>query len=396
MQAADTTRVQQQFSPTSPKHSDQNGRNGNGRNGNGRSTTPTSFSQLLDEFEFPQPQRGDILQGEILRIEEDVVFIDVGSKRDALVPHDEVSAFDEVFLDGLSPGDDVPVYVTKTPQGDEPLWVSLERGLQTHDWERAETLYDEDEALELKVVSHNKGGLVVEFGRIEGFVPNSHIPEIRATPDQQKRQHHKAKQIDTTLLLKIIEVDPSRERLVLSATAVQKKQQQEQLQKLSVGDVLTGTVTGLKKFGAFVDVGNRLTGLVHISKIDWEYLDHPADKLAPGEEISVQVDDIDLERQRLSLNRKALLPDPWEQFAEKYEAGDWLEGEVTAVVEYGAFIKLTEDVKGLLHKNQINLPTGAALENLFQPGDTPLVQIAHIDLDRERVSLSTHLPHEPV
>ncbi len=380
MQAVDITHVKQQ--PLSPAT-----RN----NGNGRSTTTTPFSQLLDEFKFPNPQRGDILQGEILRIEEDVVFVDVGSKRDALVPHDEVSEFDEAFLDGLSPGDDVPVYVTKTPRGDEPLWVSLERGLQIYDWQRARELYETGEQVELKVVGYNKGGLDVEFGRIQGFVPNSHIPEIRSTHDQRKRQQYKAKQINTTRLLKIIEVNADKERFVLSATAVQKEQRRQQLQKLSVGDIVTGTVVNLKKFGAFVDVGSGLTGLVHISKIDWEFLDHPADKLAVGDEITVRIDDIDLERQRLSLNRKALLPGPWERFTDRYQVGDYLVGEVTAVVEYGAFIKLAEDVKGLLHKNGMNLPHGTALENVFQPGDTPIVQITHIDLKRERIALSTQL-----
>lgn len=380
MQAVDITHVKQQ--PLSPAT-----RN----NGNGRSTTTTPFSQLLDEFKFPNPQRGDILQGEILRIEEDVVFVDVGSKRDALVPHDEVSEFDEAFLDGLSPGDDVPVYVTKTPRGDEPLWVSLERGLQIYDWQRARELYETGEQVELKVVGYNKGGLDVEFGRIQGFVPNSHIPEIRSTHDQRKRQQYKAKQINTTRLLKIIEVNADKERFVLSATAVQKEQRRQQLQKLSVGDIVTGTVVNLKKFGAFVDVGSGLTGLVHISKIDWEFLDHPADKLAVGDEITVRIDDIDLERQRLSLNRKALLPGPWERFTDRYQVGDYLVGEVTAVVEYGAFIKLAEDVKGLLHKNGMNLPHGTALKNVFQPGDTPIVQITHIDLKRERIALSTQL-----
>lgn len=388
MQAADTTRVQQPVSLTHNGHNGQNERNG-------RFTT-IPFSQLLDEFEFPQPQRGDILQGEILRIEEDVVFVDVGSKRDAIVPYDEVSAFDEAFLDDLSPGDDVPVYVTKTPRGDEPLWVSLERGLQTYDWQRARELEKTGELVELKVVSYNKGGLVVEFGRIQGFVPNSHIPEIRSIQDQSKRQQYKAKQLNTTRLLKIIEVNADKERFVLSATAVQEKQRQQQLQKLSVGEVLTGTVTGLKKFGAFVDVGNGLTGLIHISKIDWEFLDHPADKLALGDEITVQIDDIDLERQRLSLNRKAMLPGPWERFAEKHQPGDWVEGEVTAVVEYGAFLKLNEHVKGLLHQNQMKLPIGLAVENVFQPGDTPMVKITHIDLNNERISLSTQPNYEPV
>jgi small subunit ribosomal protein S1 len=359
---------------------------------NGRSP----FSQLLDQFDYPQPQRGDIIQGEILRIEDDVMYVDIGSKRDALVPYEEIKELDDALLDDLSRGDDVPVYITQTPRGDEPLFVSLERGLQMYDWEKAQELFENDEVIELKVVGYNKGGLVVEFGRLQGFVPNSHIPEIRNTHDKKAQQRFKISQIDSTRLLKIIEVTPEQERFVLSATAVQAEEQRRQLQKLAIGDTLTGTVTGLKKFGAFVHVGNGLTGLIHISKIDWQFLDHPADVLALGDEVTVKIDNIEPDRQRLSLDRKALIPGPWEQFADRYQEGDWIEGEVTAVVSYGAFIKLTDEIKGLLHQNEMNTPLLDTEETMLQPGDKLLVRIGKIDVDRKRISLSTKKTYEPV
>lgn len=363
---------------------------------NGRSP----FSQLLDQFDYPEPQRGDIIQGEILRIEEDVVYVDIGSKRDALVPYEEVKELDDELLDNLSRGDDVPVYITQTPRGDDPLFVSLERGLQLYDWEKAQELFENEEVIELKIINHNKGGLIVEFGRLQGFVPNSHIPEIRNNHDKKAQQRFKISQIGTTRLLKIVEVTPEQERFVLSATAVQAEEQRRQLQKLTISDTLTGTVTGLKKFGAFVEVGNGLTGLIHISKIAWQFLDHPADVLALGDEVTVEIDNIELDRQRLSLNRKALLPGPWEQFADRYEEGDWIEGEITAVVSYGAFIKLEDDSKGditgLLHHNEMDIPLMETEETLLQPGDKLLVRIQKIDIDQKRISLSTKKTYEPV
>jgi small subunit ribosomal protein S1 len=359
---------------SSPEHS----------NGNGRSP----FKQLLDEYEFPQPQRGDIIQGEIMRLEEDVVFVDVGSKRDAMVPYDEISQLDEEFLDDLDRGDEVPVYVTRTPVGDEPLLVSLEQGLKQEDWERAERLMDKDETIELKITNHNKGGLVGEYGRLQGFVPNSQIPELRQNRNKTYRQKYKIKQIDTTIPVKIIELNPKQERFVLSATAVRREQRQRQLRELQEGTVVEGTIVNLKKYGAFVDIGDGLTGLLHISKIAWQHLDHPADVLAQGDEIEVVVEKIDVDRERISLNRKELLPQPWEKFSETHDTGDLLEGEVTSILEYGAFVKVAPDVEGLLHQNEMNIPYGGSVNDILRVGETVLVRIVSIDSDRQRLSLS--------
>lgn len=354
------------------------------QNGNGRKP----FSQLLEQYEYPQPRRGDILQGEIIRIQEDVLFVDVGAKRDALVPHEEVEQLDDTLLNDLSKGDEVPVYVTRTPIDDEHLIVSLERGLQQLDWERAEALYQKDELLELKVVKYNKGGLVVEFGRLQGFVPNSHLPPIRLVRNTNEQQQYKAKQIGKTLMLKIIEVNEKKERLILSGTAGQAEKRRQLLHNLHEGDVVNGHVVNIKDYGAFVDIGHGLIGLLHRSKISWDKVSHPTDILTVGEEVEVLVEDIELERERFSLNRKALMPSPWQKVAADYDVGDLVAGVITAVIEYGAFVRLACGVEGLLHQNEMNLRLDSKPSDILQLGDDVLVRIVSLEADRERLSLS--------
>ena len=280
----------------------------NANNGNENETGHPSFFDLIEAYDFPQPKRGDIIQGEILRIDEDVVFIDIGSKRDAMVPHQEIQQLDAAFLKTLSTGDTVPVYVTHTPVGNEQLVVSLERGLQERDWERAAELQKNDETIELDVVNYNKGGLVVEFGRIQGFVPNSHIPSIQNIYNHDQRTSAKGKLVGSSLNLKIVELDPSRERFVLSAKFAQNEQRQEQLEELAVGDRVKGKVVNMKPYGAFIDIGNGVVGLLHVSRMAWEHIDHPHDLFAVGDEVEVVIDKVQAEKEKVSLNRKVLLP----------------------------------------------------------------------------------------
>ena len=352
-------------------------------------TNHTPFFDLIEEYDFPQPQRGDIIQGEILRVDNDVVFIDIGSKRDAMVPFQEVAQLDDDFLENLSAGDTVPVYVTRTPVGSEQLLVSLERGLQELDWERATKLHEDQTTIELKIVNYNKGGLVVEFGRIQGFVPNSHIPAIQNVYSHDKRTSYKSKKVDETIKLKIIELDPKRERFVLSAKAAQKEQRQERMDNLTVGEKLMGTIVNMKHYGAFVDIGDGIVGLLHISRMAWQHINRPSDLFEVGDEIEVLVDKVDVEKEKISLNRKVLLPSPWDNFAQKQESGDLIEGEVTAVVDFGAFVRVDEGIEGLLHKNEMNIPSDANPGDALAEGDVILVRIVQIDVEQERLSLST-------
>lgn len=353
--------------------------------GNGRSL----FFDLIEEYDFPQPQRGDIIQGEILRIDDDVLFIDIGSKRDAIVPHREIAQFDDEFLATLSTGDTVPVYITQTPVGNDQLLVSLERGLQELDWERATKLHADDVIIELKIVNYNKGGLVVEFGRIQGFVPNSHIPAIQNVYSHDTRTSYKSKCVGETMKLKIIELNPKQERFVLSARSAQKEQRQERLSHLRQGETVTGTIVNMKQYGAFVEIGDGLVGLLHISRMAWEHINRPEDLFEVGDEVEVLIDQVDVPKEKISLNRKVLLPSPWQTFAENWSAGDLLEGAVTAVVDFGAFVRVAEGIEGLLHKNEMNIPSDANPGDALAEGDVILVRIVQIDVAQERLSLST-------
>lgn len=265
------------------------------------------FTDLLDNYQYPEPQRGEIITGEVMRIEQDAVFIDVGSKREAIVPYEEVQQLEEKLLKSLDPGDKVHVYVTHTPRGDDELIVSLEKGLQELDWKRAEEVERDDQLIELKALKHNKGGLMVEFGRIQGFIPNSHLPFLRGVRDRQEQAQIKAAKIGEMLPVKLIQLDREKQNLVFSAT---QGMVEKRLSDLILGEVVTGKVVNFKPYGAFVDIGDGVIGLIHISNIDWSHIEHPSECLSRGEELKVKIDDINLDKQQISLNRKALLPRP--------------------------------------------------------------------------------------
>lgn len=345
------------------------------------------FEKMLETHEPKPLRRGQIVEGEIIKLEENLAIIDVGAKRDAIVPPEEMEGVNQSFLETLDEGDIVYVYVTRTPVGDEELFVSLEKGLREKDWERAAEYLENQEILELKVVGTNKGGLLVEFGRLQGFVPNSHVPTLANIYDRQERMKKKSNMIDTTVSVKVLEIDRQRKRLVLSAKAAWDELLAARLAELEEGQVAPGRVVHLVDYGAFVDLGG-VTGLLHISELAWHHVVNPADVLDLGQEIEVVISEVDPERERVSLSRKALLPNPWEQFAQRYEIGDLVEGEVTALVDFGAFVLLPFDIEGLVHVSEMSLPASGTPEEVLQPGDRLLVRITSIEPDEERVGLS--------
>jgi small subunit ribosomal protein S1 len=348
-----------------------------------------AFANLLDEYEQLVPKRGQFLKGEVLRIEDDVLYVDVGAKRDAIVPYRDLDRFEDIeYIEGISRGDEIPVYVTRTPVGDEELLVSLKKGLEHNDWIRAEEVYEAETIEELTVVGHNKGGILVSFGHLEGFVPNSHIPSLRhAGYDKQKLAQKKAKMIGEKMAVKIIEVDLKRKRLVMSGKAAEKEARLEQLQSLEEGQIVTGRVDNLVNYGAFIDLG-QITGLLHISEIAWQQINHPADVLNAGDEIDVRIEQIDIERERIGLSRKVLLPSPWHEFSEKHQVGDLIEGQITGLVDFGAFVTLPSNIEGLVHVSEINLPVDASPTEVLQIGERVLVRIINIEPEEERIGLS--------
>jgi small subunit ribosomal protein S1 len=345
------------------------------------------FVKLLEEYEHVRPQRGQIVKGEVLAVTEDTVLLDVGAKRDAIVPRRELDHLDERTFENISIGDELPVYVTSTSSYDDELLVSIEKGLEQQDWDRAETYLANKGTLELEIIGYNKGGLLVEFGRLSGFVPNSMIPNLPRGMSKNDRQAAKAKMIGDTLQAQVIEVSRSRKRLILSGRAAEKARREERLQELEAGQKVVGTVSNVVDFGAFVDL-DGVDGLIHVSRLSWDKVEHPSEVLQPGDEVEVLIKDVDLERERISLDRQALLPGPWDTFSEEFQPGDILEGSVESVRDYGAFVKLKDGITGLIHVSELLPGSAREPEKVLDVGDRVLVRIIEIDKEQERVRLS--------
>lgn len=347
-----------------------------------------SFAEMLDQYEYVLPERGQILQGEIIRIEEDAVFMNVGAKRDAIVPHTDLDRLDEELINSLKTGSEIPVYVLRTPVGDEELLVSINKGLEQKDWTRAEELVETEETLELPVCGYNKGGLLVQFGQLEGFVPNSHVPDLRYGGAHAELESIKARRVGETLLVKVLEVDQERRRLIFSAKAAHKEHRRRKLEELEIGSTITGRVANIVNYGAFVDIGGGVSGLLHVSELAWHRVEHPSKVLNVGDEIEVEIQEVDVDRERVSLSRKAVMPNPWDTIEKRHNIGDLITGRVTNIEDFGAFVEVQKGVVGLVHVSEIDIFGPATIQDIVHPGDEVLVRIIDIDPYEERLSLS--------
>ena len=345
------------------------------------------FEHLLDEYEYDRPKRGQIVQGEVIKVYDDMILIDIGAKRDAIVPRRDLDRLDDNLREDIQKGDQVPVYVFRTGVGDDELLVSLDKGLLQDDWDRAGAYQENGEVVDLPVVGYNKGGLLVEFGRLQGFVPNSHVIAIRRGSNQRQMEESKPEMIGSELSVKALEVDQKQNRLVFSEREAQRELRERRLEEIEEGQTLTGRVVNIVKFGAFVDLGG-IDGMIHVSELSWNRVDHPGDVLSAGDEVEVKVLEVDPERERVSLSRKATMPSPWEEVRERHQDGDLVEGTVVNIKDYGAFVRLPEGVDGLVHVSELGFVEPGNPKELVRVGDSILTRIISIEPDKERISLS--------
>lgn len=350
----------------------------------------TSFLEALEQHDFEVPEVGDIRQGVIVAITQQGVIIDLGLKRDGIVPSSDLSKLGDEEREALKANDEVAVYVVDTDAPDS-LIVSIYLAQLNQDWIEAEALMNSGEIIEGEVIGYNKGGAIIPFGRLRGFVPASHLSELSRGINDRQRQQKLAKLRGKKLPVKIIEVDRRRRRLVFSQRDAQKewesKRRAELMENLQAGDVLQGTVSGMRDFGAFVDLGGA-DGLVHISELAWHRIDHPREVVKVGEEIDVYVLKIDKESQRISLSRKSLLPNPWSLVSENYEVNQLVEGTITRIVDYGAFAEIEPGIEGLLHVSQLSRGNVDQPSDVVNVGETHLLRIVSIDQERQRIGLS--------
>jgi small subunit ribosomal protein S1 len=347
-----------------------------------------SLKKMLNDYTPEQPKRGQLLDGEILYMDDSSIILDVGAKRDAIVPRRELERLSEEHFQDLDVGDQVPVFVLRTPTITEPLLVSLEKGREKLDWDHAEESMENSEALELEIVDQNRGGLVVVFGRLRGFVPNSHIPGLREkTYNKEDLLSLKEELIGSKMVLKPIEVDRQKRRLILSGKNARREARQQIMKELNVGQIAKGRVVNIVDFGAFVDLGG-VDGLIHISELAWEMVKHPSEIVSIGDELEVLVKSIDIERERIGLSRKDLLADPWESVYDRYQIGSLIEGTISNVCHFGIFVKLPDGIEGLVHKSELDIIGPGMPQNIFKRGDPVLVRIISIDPEKKRMGLS--------
>jgi small subunit ribosomal protein S1 len=348
---------------------------------------PETMEELLEEYDYRPLRRGEYIEGEIISVEEDSLLIDVGAKHDAVVPRKDLNQLEDEDLDKLEQGDRLPVRVMRAPKRSGELVVSVSKGLAQEDWDKAEELLEKGTETELKVIGRNRGGLVVEFGYLEGFVPNSHLPNARRVQSTTDLNETKTDMVGNKMLLKVIEVDRNRNRLILSARAAEKERRMRRLKELEEGSVVTGQVVNITDFGAFVAL-DGVDGLIHKSELSWDNIDDPSTVVSVGDKVDVKVKDVDVERERISLSLRALQPSPWDEINEIYNEGDLVEGTVSNVVNFGAFVTLPEGIEGLIHSSEMEIIGPGNPQDVVQVGDEVLVRIVSIEPDRHRMALS--------
>jgi small subunit ribosomal protein S1 len=342
-------------------------------------------------FGYVRPKRGDFTTGTIMEVSPQALWVDIGVKQDGLVPAHDLRRLGEQALDALEVGDEVPVFVVRPRDREGRPILSLSRGKELEKWKEAQRLLDSGDIVHLEVQEANKGGVVVAFGGLRGFVPASHLESVPRGLSGEERRSALDGQIGEVLPLKVLEIDRRRRRLVLSHRRAvgqhREQRKQELLQTLQVGDVRSGRVTALRPFGAFVDVGGA-DGLVHVSEIAHRHIGHPRQALEVGQEVDVYVLRLDQERKRIGLSIKRLLPDPWPGFQSRHYPGQLVEGTITHVVDYGAFAEIEQGIEGLIHVSQMSREFVEDPRDVVSPGDHVALRILNIDPERRRVSLN--------
>lgn len=351
------------------------------------------FQSYLDDgigLDLDMPSRGDLREGSIVEIRANELLVNIGSKRDGVVPQSDLSRLDPEFVKNLHEGQKVYVVIAKDVVDDGIFVLSIADAQQQRDWIVAQEMMDSGEISEHRVLGHNKGGLTVEFGHLRGFVPSSHLMDMPRNLSDEHRQAEFDRRVGQKINAKVIEVDPKRRRLVMSQMLAERelrtKQREKLMDRLTVGAVVTGTVRSLRPFGAFVDLGG-IDGLLHVSEIGWSQVAHPKDELSVGQKIEVEVIRID-ENQRIALSRKRVLPNPWEHIEDRYTVGSVVPATITRVVDFGAFAQLEPGVEGLIHLSEIADITVAEPLKTIRVGDQVMAKVLRVDSKRQRIGLS--------
>lgn len=349
------------------------------------------WTQLLDEYDYARPQRGEVREGVVMKIEGSTILVSIGTKREGIIPQQDLKQMGDEFYSGLQLGQTIQVYVQDPENREGELILSLTMVQVARDWEDAGRLQEEGGIVQGTVIGYNKGGLLIQFNRIRGFVPASQVAQLHGRTAAEERQQALQRMVGQVIPLKVIEVDRERNRLVLSERSAtqewRKAQKHRLLTELQPGDILSGRVNQLTNFGAFIDLGGA-DGLAHISELSWQRVNHPREVLSPGQEVKVMVVEIDADRERIGLSIRRLQPNPWETIDQRYALGQLVSGPVTNVAPFGAFVQIEDAVEGLIHASELDADPQTQPRDLLQPGQHITAKIISLDKQRQRMGLS--------
>src|SRR5947209_4143018 len=335
-----------------------------------------------DEEAFGTPKHGDIVDGVVVRVDADEVLVDIGAKAEGVISGKELGFRGDPDLE-LSPGDNVKVYVLQPENEEGNVVLSLRRARAETTWLGAAEKQETGEVMEAEVREQNKGGLIVNVLGLRGFLPSSQVGRAYSGNLDQL--------VGQQIPVKVLEVNRKRNRLIVSQKAAEDedraRRREDLFSRVQVGDMVTGTVSGLTSYGAFVDIGGA-DGLIHISELSWDRVSRVTDVLQLGEKVEVKVIKLDPDQNRISLSLRQLQEDPWERLVRSMPVGSIVEGTVTKTKKYGAFLQIMAGIEGLLHISELSWDHVERTEDVLKVGETLQVKVIGIDTARRRISLS--------
>ena len=353
-----------------------------------------TMESLLNEQELniDLPQAGEIRKGHIASVSPSQVLVSIGAKSEGLVSGKELEQLTAEEREALELGQEVYVFVISPEDANGNVVLSLKRAQEQISWDNVDKHLEENSVIDSKIIGFNKGGLIASVEGLRGFIPSSQVSALRRmqstgeTPEQRWQ-----KMIGEPISVRVIEVDRERRRLILSEKAASTESRQSikerVLEELREGEVYTGRVTSVANFGAFINV-NGADGLVHLSEISWDHIEHPREALEVGQEVKVKVINIDREKKRIGLSIRALLDDPWKERLERYSVGQLVEGVITRLTKFGAFARLEGDIEGLIHISEISENRIEHPKEVLKEGDVKSLRVIRIDPDQHRIGLS--------
>ncbi len=360
------------------------------------------MGQLLESLDSMKTlHRGDIIEGIVMRADNDGIMVNIGHKSEGIVPPAEMKTLLPERMKEISLGDEIVTLVIKPETAEHGAILSVDRADGEKGWKTLEDMTETEDSevtLEGKVIGINRGGAVVEVNGINGFVPMSQLVSIpREIFRQDQEQEEAGKQndhsdlMDMLLELKVLEIDRSRNRAIFSERqAVQGKRDEKKsqlIQEMVEGETRHGVVTGISSFGAFVDLGGA-DGLIHISEFSWVPVGSPEEVVKIGDELDVYVLRVDLETRKIALSLKRLEPEPWQTIGEKFQVGDIVNARVTNITNFGAFARVEEFVEGLIHISELSTETLNHPRDVVSQGDNVKLKIIRIEPERRRIALS--------